>query len=144
MILRMWNFCKFRVLSSYTETHSIKGIPEISHPKTPYYFTDNCKAQGLEGFTKNLCTEIYRNIQVTVRRSSKLAGTVLPPAGLLLGSCDVCHVHWNTESNWLKKKTEKKSWPVRSLPCLPSNLLHLDKNLQNFICSRKFRKIKKS
>ena len=41
MILRMWNFCKVWVLSGYTQTHSIKGIPEISHPKTPYYFSDN-------------------------------------------------------------------------------------------------------
>ena len=41
MILRMWNFCKVWVLSGYTQTHGIKGIPEISHPKTPYYFTDN-------------------------------------------------------------------------------------------------------
>ena len=41
MIPSMWNFCKFWVLSSYTQTHGIKGILGISHPKTVYYFMDN-------------------------------------------------------------------------------------------------------
>ena len=35
MIPSMWNFCKFWVLSGYTQTHGIKGIPEISHPEMP-------------------------------------------------------------------------------------------------------------
>ena len=29
------------LISGYTQTHNLKGIFEISDPKTPYYFIDN-------------------------------------------------------------------------------------------------------
>ena len=34
-------FLQICLLSSYTQTHGLKGILEISNSKIPYYFTDN-------------------------------------------------------------------------------------------------------
>ena len=41
MVLSIWSFCKFLLLSGYTQIDGIKGIPKKFDPKIAYYFTNN-------------------------------------------------------------------------------------------------------